>query len=465
MKCGQKRIKKQELRFHPILRIKRNKDGIINMTIKRSSIVLVAAFILAAIALLLPPAAPAQDWFKTGTGLGVEKARLAVPEFAARTPAAQPLEKTFHDVLWNDLDYSGIIELVSPSMYPLQVPTAPGELKAADWSQAPASAYMIAFGNLTASGNDLAVEGYLYDVRNPTAPAALEKRYHGATSDADARRIAHQFADEIIARLTGGVPGIASTQIAYVSARSGNKEIWLMDYDGANQHQMSHLRSISLTPRWSPDASRIAFTCYEGFRGIITAQICLLSTASGNTIAFPRFHGTNASPAWSPDGTKLCLHVQHHGRPRAIHHGRERRPLKAPHLFRRCGYFPGLESENGSDDCVCQRSRRHAATLLDECGWIKREQAGSPGHGLRHRSRVVSQRTIAGLQLAQARRELRYLRDGYRHSGAGRADQAMPGEMSAPVGLPTAGTSCSNPRGRAPGRFGRCSRMAAMLVN
>ena len=27
-----------------------------------------------------------------------------------------------------------------------------------------------------------------------------------------------------------------------------------MDYDGANAHQLTHLKSISLTPRWSPDA-------------------------------------------------------------------------------------------------------------------------------------------------------------------------------------------------------------------
>ncbi len=33
--------------------------------------------------------AGAQDWFKTGTGLGVEKARVAVPEFAARRPSEQ----------------------------------------------------------------------------------------------------------------------------------------------------------------------------------------------------------------------------------------------------------------------------------------------------------------------------------------------------------------------------------------
>ena len=255
---------------------------------------------------LAKPAA-AQDWFKTGTGLGVEKARVAVPEFASRSAQAPPLEKVFHEVLWNDLDYSGILELVSPSFYPTQVPSAPPELKAADWSNAPASAYMVAFGNLSANGNDLIVEGWLFDVRNPTAPPALEKRYRGAATEADARRFAHQFADEIVARLTGGVPGIASTQIAFVSTRSGNKEIWVMDYDGANQHQFSHMRSIALTPRWSPDASRIAFTCYVPYRGTTSAQICLLSIETGGMIAFPRFRGTNSSPAWSPDGSKLAF--------------------------------------------------------------------------------------------------------------------------------------------------------------
>jgi TolB protein len=70
---------------------------------------------------------------------------------------------------------------------------------------------------------------------------------------------------------------------------------------------VSHLRSISLTPRWSPDASRIAFTCYVPYRGLTSAQICLLSMETGGMIAFPRYHGTNSSPAWSPDGTKLAF--------------------------------------------------------------------------------------------------------------------------------------------------------------
>src|SRR5271155_537152 len=271
--------------------------------------------VAAALTLMMAGPAAAQDWFKTGTGLGVSKARVAVPDFAARTPAAEPLEKTFHDVLWADLEYSGILDLVSPSFYPTKVPTQPNELNAADWSAAPASAYMVAYGSLSTDNTGLAAAGFLSEVQNPTAPIALQKVYRGAATDADARRLAHQFADDIIAFLSGGQPSIAQTKIAYASERNGNKEIWVMDYDGANQQQLTHLKSISLTPRWSPDATRIAFTCFAPYRGVTSAQICIYSTASDRLIAFPRYRGTNTSPAWSPDGSQIAFMSSQGGDP------------------------------------------------------------------------------------------------------------------------------------------------------
>jgi len=260
--------------------------------------------------------ATAQDWFKTGTGLGVSKARLAVPDLAVPSSAAPPIEKTFHDVLWSDLEFSGVVDLVSPSFYPKQTPGSPNEMRPADWSNAPASAYMVAYGTVNVDGSNLAVAGYLSDVSNPSAAIALQKIYRGATTDADARRLAHQFADDIISRLSGGLPGIAQTQIAYVSGKSGSKEIWLMDYDGVDARQVTRLRSISLTPRWSPDGSRIAFTCYApGHNGVVSAQICMFSMASERLIAFPRFRGTNSSPAWSPDGQQLAFMSSQNGNP------------------------------------------------------------------------------------------------------------------------------------------------------
>jgi TolB protein len=280
---------------------------------RRSLVRLLLVAGLAALVFVLPAAA--QDWFKTGTGLGVSKVRLALPDTVGRSTFAQPLPKTFHDVVWADLDYSGILDMVSPSFYPLQAPAQPSELKSQDWAAAPANAYMVAYGNLGNDGTGVAFSGYLSDVRNPSAPLALQKIYRGAATDADVRKMAHQFADDIIGVLSGGQAGIAQTQIAYVSARGGNKEIWVMDYDGASQHQLTHLKSISLTPRWSPDATRIAFTCFAPYRGVTSAQICIYSTASDRLIAFPRFRGTSGSPAWSPDGSQLAFMSSQNGDP------------------------------------------------------------------------------------------------------------------------------------------------------
>jgi len=285
------------------------------MARKKSTLRMISSVLVAAWVLLTVRPVAAQDWFKTGTGLGITKARVAVPDTVARSSFTQPLPKTFHDVLWADLDYCGILDLVSSSFYPLQSPAQPSELNAQAWAAAPASAYMVAYGNMTTDGTGISFAGYLSDVHNPSAPPVIQKIYRGAQTDADARRLAHEFADDIVAYLGGGQSGIARTQIAYVSALGGNKEIWVMDYDGANPHALTHLRSISLTPRWSPDASRIAFTCYVPNRGVTSAQICLYSVVSNRLIGFPRFRGTNSSPAWSPDGSQIAFMSSLNGDP------------------------------------------------------------------------------------------------------------------------------------------------------
>ena len=276
-----------------------------------------SVFICGFLSLLSVPRAAAQDWFRTGTGLGVSKARVAVADFAPKSPTSQPLSIEFSDVVRTDLDYSGILELVSKSYNPLQTPGTPAEVDFKGWSEAPASAQLLAFGNLSASGNTLEIQAWLNDVRNASLPPVIGKVYRGEVSDAQVRTFAHQFADEIIGKLSGGLPGIASTQIAFVSNRSGNKEIWAMDYDGENQHELTQLHTISLTPRWSPDATRIAFTCYAqpGSSSVLTAQICIQSMATNRLISWPRFRGTNASPAWSPDGSQLMFMSSMYGNP------------------------------------------------------------------------------------------------------------------------------------------------------
>jgi TolB protein len=247
----------------------------------------------------------AQDWIKTGTGLGVEKVRLAATDFKASTqdPNNANLQKTFNDTLFNDLDNAGIFDMVSKSFLPTTVPGTPGEVKFDAFSGPPVNASMLAFGNLGAAGNTLTVQGWLYDVKNVTSPQVLGKQYTDAATADAARRTAHKFADEIIFRLGGGVPGIAESSIYFISSRGGHKEVWAMDYDGNNQHQVTHQNSISLSPRISPDGSRLAFSSVTKANW----EILMYSMDLGRLVSFPRFGGGNYSPSWSPDGTKLAF--------------------------------------------------------------------------------------------------------------------------------------------------------------
>src|SRR5438270_7419587 len=259
-------------------------------------------------ALLVVCAANAQnDWIRTGTGLGQEKVRLGVADFKASgaDPRNEALLKTYNDTLCNDHDNAGIFDMASKSFYPLAQPAMPGEVKLDAWANPPANVAMLAFGNLGVVGSDASVQGWLDDTKNTQSPIVLGKQYKEAATDENARLIAHRFANEIIFRLGGGVNGIAESKLYYISNRSGRKEVWVMDYDGAGQHQVTHLGALaSLSPRISPDASRIAFSSYPKGSGL---EIMMYSNELGRMVTFPRFGGTNATPAWSPDGTKLAF--------------------------------------------------------------------------------------------------------------------------------------------------------------
>jgi TolB protein len=171
---------------------------------------------------------------------------------------------------------------------------------------------MVAFGALSAASGRLTVSGWVLDAKNPGSPQVLGKQYGDTASQDNARAIAHRFADDIIARLSG-LSGIADTKIYFVSARTGTKEIWAMDYDGQNQHIVTKLGTTSLSPRISPDNTRLAFSSIgkEGW------AIRMYSLELGRMVAFPAGNvgGANFSPAWSGDGSKLAFSSSRSGDP------------------------------------------------------------------------------------------------------------------------------------------------------
>jgi TolB protein len=264
-------------------------------------------FLLMILATLAALPAAAQDWVHTGSNLGNERIRIAAADFkpVGTDPQTPALKAAFDATLYDDLGNAGIFDLVSKSMAPQAAPGSPQEISLAQWSAAPANAAMVAFGALSATNGRLVVYGWLDDTRNTVNPQVLGKQYNEEASQDMARTVAHRFADEIILRLGGGINGIAETKIYFVSSRSGTKEIWEMDYDGQNQHAVTHLGTISLSPRISPDNSRIAFASL-GHNGW---DIRTYSLELGRLVSFPAgtAGGSNQSPAWSGDGTKIAF--------------------------------------------------------------------------------------------------------------------------------------------------------------
>jgi TolB protein len=206
-----------------------------------------------------------QGWqIDTGVNLGAPKIKLAVPDFPPKSVDQQlvSLTQEFNQVLWNDLQNVGIFEMESKSNYPLRVPEEPLDVDFNAWSTPPASAQMLVFGKAENINSNLVITGRVFDLGNQANPGVLAKRYVATMNEVSTRESAHRFADEIIMTLGGGLKGINETRIAYVSKRSGHAEIWVMDYDGFNQHPITSYGSMSTTPRWSPDNTKLAFTSY-----------------------------------------------------------------------------------------------------------------------------------------------------------------------------------------------------------
>lgn len=89
--------------------------------------------------------------------------------------------------------------------------------------------------------------------------------------------------------------------IAFVSDRTGNYEIWLADADGKNQRQLTAENGSAGSPRFSPDGKFIAYDAQVAGG----SDIYLISVNGGAARRLTEGGKNNGLPAWSVDGSSI----------------------------------------------------------------------------------------------------------------------------------------------------------------
>jgi len=118
--------------------------------------------------------AVAQDWIHIQTGLGVEKPRVAVADFAARADSAKSHSALFTQVVRDDLGFSGILEVSARAFAELAAQHT-SELRYVSWTDSPVNAHFVAFGNLVETSGEVAIQAWFYDVTNRLRRRSLPK--------------------------------------------------------------------------------------------------------------------------------------------------------------------------------------------------------------------------------------------------------------------------------------------------
>ena len=218
---------------------------------------------------------------------------------ADKTPSSFP-EKVCQ-ILANDLNLSGFFKVIDVDHLPPSLREKEGIPSASSLQEwIPAGGEILLAGEtlLEPDGLNFKLKFHLFDLVEQRH--IVGKQYEGPLPTL--RSAVHRMADEIVLQITGE-KGVHNTKIAYAIQQGAGKEICIADFDGGNVKQITENRSINLSPSWTPEGKKIAFTSYLRRN----PDLYLIDEDGKNLQPLSRYPGLNVSPSWSPDGKKIAL--------------------------------------------------------------------------------------------------------------------------------------------------------------
>ncbi|MEZ4871753.1 MAG: DPP IV N-terminal domain-containing protein [Bdellovibrionales bacterium] len=256
-------------------------------------------------------------------GKATAKSLLAIPSFnyfgsETQKNASVRIGSEMYETVKNDLDVASLFVMMKPNAFLEDVsdkglkpqPNDPNGFNFKNWT-AIGTEFLIRAG-YKVIGDELTLEGYIYYV--PQGKLVLGREY--SAPKGSARTLAHKFASDIVEALTGKA-AMFNSKLVFTANRDGNfKEIYVMDWDGFNVQKISDFRNLSISPSWSVDGKRVAYTswAYHPRAKTRNADLFIQDARPGakpELLSYKK--GINSGAEFHPNGQDIYLTISSEG--------------------------------------------------------------------------------------------------------------------------------------------------------
>jgi TolB protein len=245
----------------------------------------------------------------------IAKSPLAIvqPKFlgsVAKNPNHASIANEIKEILMNDLAVVGYFKVQSSSAFlesPAQsglrpAPKDPNGFLWESWKSI-GSDFLIRIG-FDFEGSNLVLEAYVYHVAKEQL--IMANKYEGPVSDL--RKVVHTFADDFVFKISGKRTFLLKKILVTAKAPgSQHRELFIMDWDGQNKSQITRHQTVVLSPAWSKDGKKIAYTAFMQRRSTKTRNPDLyvydLETQKSRVLSYRK--GMNSGAVFESNGNLL----------------------------------------------------------------------------------------------------------------------------------------------------------------
>ena len=232
---------------------------------------------------------------------------LAITEFNTKDSDIKKISQDINNVINNNLERSGLFKMLPKSVLIENSLDFNKKPVFSNWRITEAQG-LVHGRILILPNNQLRLEFRLWDVLTEKQLIAQQL----TTKKTNWRRISHVISDIIYQRITGE-SGYFDSRIVYISEsgekKNRKKRLAIMDQDGANHKFLTDGSYLTLTPRFSPAAQKIAYLSYH--KG--APRVYLLDLNTGFQKVLGDFPGMTFSPRFSPNGKKIIMSLAKDG--------------------------------------------------------------------------------------------------------------------------------------------------------